>query len=447
MYIFAVALQDGRWHHVDSYAPRRAGRADTVRLWHKIETTRGSGVDAPLSLDRSERAGVRRTRRDLDAGRQPDRRRDGGRQRASARREAVRPRRLHPQVPELTDGVISTREANRFLEAAQDVARAAGGRTAHVERGAACRRLRSASRDILSKRLSREREVGRGLRTHPSTLPLCGRGTSTRSKLMSDTAALPNRAKKGVGLSGVTAGNTALCTVGRTGNDLHYRGYDILDVAETCEFEEIAYLLVHGTLPTRAELAGYKAKLRVAARPAACGEADAGGVAGGVASDGRDAHRRLRAGLRAAGEGRPEPAGRARHRRSADGVASVRCCSTGSTTRTTASASTWRPTTTPSAGTSCICCTASRRQRDVRARDAHLADPLRRARVQRLDLHLPRRRRHRRRHVFGDHRGHRRAARAEAWRRQRGLVRNPEAATRLPTKPRPTSASASPTAR
>ena len=79
---------------------------------------------------------------------------------------------------------------------------------------------------------------------------------------MSDTAALPNRAKKGVGLSGVTAGNTALCTVGRTGNDLHYRGYDILDVAETCEFEEIAYLLVHGALPTRAELAGYKAKLR-----------------------------------------------------------------------------------------------------------------------------------------------------------------------------------------
>ena len=68
---------------------------------------------------------------------------------------------------------------------------------------------------------------------------------------MSETAAIPNRAKKGVGLSGVTAGNTALCTVGRSGNDLHYRGYDILDVAEQCEFEEIAYLLVHGTLPTR----------------------------------------------------------------------------------------------------------------------------------------------------------------------------------------------------
>jgi 2-methylcitrate synthase len=79
---------------------------------------------------------------------------------------------------------------------------------------------------------------------------------------MSETTALPNRAKKGVGLSGVTAGNTALCTVGRAGNDLHYRGYDILEFADTSEFEEIAYLLVHGTLPTRAELAGYKAKLK-----------------------------------------------------------------------------------------------------------------------------------------------------------------------------------------
>ncbi len=67
--------------------------------------------------------------------------------------------------------------------------------------------------------------------------------------------------KKSVALSGVSAGNTALCTVGKTGNDLHYRGYDILDVATTCEFEEIAYLLVHGKLPNRAELNAYKAKL------------------------------------------------------------------------------------------------------------------------------------------------------------------------------------------
>ncbi|MGB9991191.1 bifunctional 2-methylcitrate synthase/citrate synthase [Massilia sp. SM-13] len=68
--------------------------------------------------------------------------------------------------------------------------------------------------------------------------------------------------KKSVALSGVAAGNTALCSVGKTGNDLHYRGYDILDVADSCEFEEIAYLLVHGKLPTVAELKGYKAKLK-----------------------------------------------------------------------------------------------------------------------------------------------------------------------------------------
>ncbi len=68
--------------------------------------------------------------------------------------------------------------------------------------------------------------------------------------------------KKSVALSGVEAGNTALCTVGRSGNDLHYRGYDILDIAEQCEFEEVAYLMVHGKLPTRAELASYKAKLK-----------------------------------------------------------------------------------------------------------------------------------------------------------------------------------------
>ena len=78
---------------------------------------------------------------------------------------------------------------------------------------------------------------------------------------MTDTAT-PFKPKKSVALSGVAAGNTALCTVGRSGNDLHYRGYDILDVATTCEFEEIAHLLVHGKLPNRAELAGYKAKLK-----------------------------------------------------------------------------------------------------------------------------------------------------------------------------------------
>ncbi|WP_323074017.1 bifunctional 2-methylcitrate synthase/citrate synthase [Mycetohabitans endofungorum] len=68
--------------------------------------------------------------------------------------------------------------------------------------------------------------------------------------------------KKSVALSGVAAGNTALCTVGRTGNDLHYRGYDILELAGACEFEEVAYLLVHGKLPTVAKLAAYKVKLK-----------------------------------------------------------------------------------------------------------------------------------------------------------------------------------------
>src|SRR5450631_3998030 len=70
------------------------------------------------------------------------------------------------------------------------------------------------------------------------------------------------KAKKSVALSGVTAGNTALCTVGRTGNDLHYRGYDILDIATQCEFEEIAHLLVHEQLPNTRQLAAYKAKLK-----------------------------------------------------------------------------------------------------------------------------------------------------------------------------------------
>jgi 2-methylcitrate synthase len=72
----------------------------------------------------------------------------------------------------------------------------------------------------------------------------------------------PGKVKKSVALSGVTAGNTALCSVGRTGNDLHYRGYDILEIANVCEFEEIAYLLVHEKLPTRAELGAYKTKLK-----------------------------------------------------------------------------------------------------------------------------------------------------------------------------------------
>jgi 2-methylcitrate synthase len=80
---------------------------------------------------------------------------------------------------------------------------------------------------------------------------------------MSETTPAPGfKPKKSVALSGVPAGNTALCTVGRSGNDLNYRGYDILDIADKCEFEEVAYLLIHGKLPNHAELDGYKAKLK-----------------------------------------------------------------------------------------------------------------------------------------------------------------------------------------
>ncbi|ASR88826.1 MULTISPECIES: bifunctional 2-methylcitrate synthase/citrate synthase [Alcaligenes] len=82
---------------------------------------------------------------------------------------------------------------------------------------------------------------------------------------MSSTENTPStgfKPKKSVALSGVVAGNTALCTVGRSGNDLHYRGYDILDLAQACEFEEVAHLLIHGKLPNRDELRAYKQKLK-----------------------------------------------------------------------------------------------------------------------------------------------------------------------------------------
>ena len=80
--------------------------------------------------------------------------------------------------------------------------------------------------------------------------------------MMSEVSNPAFKPKKSVALSGVAAGNTGLCTVGKTGNDLHYRGYDILDVAEQSEFEEIAYLLIHGKLPNVAELNAYKVKLQ-----------------------------------------------------------------------------------------------------------------------------------------------------------------------------------------
>jgi 2-methylcitrate synthase len=79
---------------------------------------------------------------------------------------------------------------------------------------------------------------------------------------MSDNQTTAPKPKKSVALSGVVAGNTALCTVGRSGNDLHYRGYDILELAAGAQFEEVAYLLIHGSLPGKTELDAYLKKLK-----------------------------------------------------------------------------------------------------------------------------------------------------------------------------------------
>jgi 2-methylcitrate synthase len=94
------------------------------------------------------------------------------------------------------------------------------------------------------------------------------------SELQTDQAPAAFKPKKSVALSGTPAGNTAICTVGHSGNDLHYRGYDIRDLAAHCEYEEVAHLLVHGKLPNAAELTAYKARLRPLRRlPAALKQA------------------------------------------------------------------------------------------------------------------------------------------------------------------------------
>ena len=127
MYIFAVALQDGRWHHVNSYTPRRAGRADTVRLWHKIETREDPEWERRyLSTDPAEQA---------FGGRVEVLMQDGSRivdemAVANAHPLGARPFERDDYISKfttLTDGIISTREANRFLEAAQDLPRLKAG--------------------------------------------------------------------------------------------------------------------------------------------------------------------------------------------------------------------------------------------------------------------------------------------------------------------------------
>ena len=127
------------------------------------------------------------------------------------------------------------------------------------------------------------------------------------------------RPKKSVALSGTAAGNTALCTVGRSGNDLHYRGYDIHDLATKSTFEEVAHLLVHGALPTASQLKAYKTKLkRLRGLPAIVQEALELVPANAHPMD-VHAHRLLGAGHGAARTRRPSGRGSARHRRQADG--------------------------------------------------------------------------------------------------------------------------------
>ena len=127
MYIFAVALQDGRWHHVDSYAPRRAARPDTVRLWHKIETREDPEWERRyLSTDPAEQAFGGRVEIQMTDGR----RIVDEMAVANAHPLGAKPFGRDDYIRKfttLTDGIVSTREANRFLEAARDLPRLKAG--------------------------------------------------------------------------------------------------------------------------------------------------------------------------------------------------------------------------------------------------------------------------------------------------------------------------------
>ena len=192
------------------------------------------------------------------------------------------------------------------------------------------------------------------------------------SESAAPAATIP-KPKKSVALSGVVAGNTALCTVGRTGNDLHYRGYDILDIAEACEFEEIAHLLVHEKLPTVAQLAAYKTKLRgLRDIPDPIREILERLPAGAHPMD------VMRTAVSALGAILPEtrPARcrrRARHRRPAARIAGLDAALLVPLDAIITSESTSKPTTIRSALISCTCCTARRRPLPwVRAMDTSL---------------------------------------------------------------------------
>ena len=232
--------------------------------------------------------------------------------------------------------------------------------------------------------------------------------------------------KKSVALSGTPAGSTALCTVGHSGNDLHYRGYDIQDLAAHCEFEEVAYLLVHGKLPNLAELAAYKASLRpLRSLPAAVKQALE------LLPPSTHPMDVLRTGVSVLGCVLPE--GETHKESGARRIADTLLACLGSMllywhhyARNGRRIEVERfedsiaahflhllHGTAPSAG--------------VDEGDADVAHPVCGARVQRVDVYSARDRGHGLGHVFVHHGRDRRAERAEARRRQRGSAGDPEA--------------------
>src|SRR5690606_2220913 len=140
-------------------------------------------------------------------------------------------------------------------------------RTSTGPSGATARRRRSSKPCRRVRSSTMRSATGTTRRSSTSSSPRANNERRQQAMTTSKKASAPapadaRKPKKSVALSGIEAGNTALCTVGRSGNDLHYRGYDILDFAQKAEFEEIAHLLVHGKLPNKAELAAYKRKLK-----------------------------------------------------------------------------------------------------------------------------------------------------------------------------------------
>src|SRR5512135_1158303 len=185
-----------------------------------------------------------------------------------------RPRHV-PQVRRCAQGTGARQHHRVRQDAALYAGRAArGGRRAGAlspfrvprdEQGRAERLPDAAPRGHAEERRRRDADARRAVRLpRLPRLRAQARRTFCQGEIVmsAENVQAAPKPKKSVALSGVPAGNTALCTVGRTGNDLHYRGYDILEFADQAEFEEIGYLLVHGKLPNAAELAAYKTKLR-----------------------------------------------------------------------------------------------------------------------------------------------------------------------------------------